>query len=304
MVQGKDLLKLYPFISLIPLLCRMVTARIPLQSENAFGAFSDSFPPGEAIGAPAPKQTSNRAINCNLPHKETAGPCGSAVKFLCIRFGGSQFLQQAIEPEETQHEQNIQHRHDADIQTLRRRIAHSSLHGGPDSLQGRDVAAVEVIEIGLQHLSHGGGDGAVADDKQQHRFVFALVAGGVEVQPHNQQERKHHNVVEGDGVEIKEICEKALHISGAVDQAGIDEHQPGDGGAQTAGDGPDLFPVLAPVKSGQGQHENEERTEMQRDVIKVIASLEGQRLLSNLQQHDDDGQDPEGDHPHVQRLAA
>ena len=29
-VQGKDLLKLYPFIGLMPLLCRRVTARIPL----------------------------------------------------------------------------------------------------------------------------------------------------------------------------------------------------------------------------------------------------------------------------------
>ena len=27
-------------------------ARIPLQSENAFGEFSDSFPPGEAILRP------------------------------------------------------------------------------------------------------------------------------------------------------------------------------------------------------------------------------------------------------------
>ena len=29
-VQGQDLLKLYPFIGLIPLLCRRITARIPL----------------------------------------------------------------------------------------------------------------------------------------------------------------------------------------------------------------------------------------------------------------------------------
>ena len=31
---------------------RNFSARIPLQSENAFGAFSDSFPPGEAILRP------------------------------------------------------------------------------------------------------------------------------------------------------------------------------------------------------------------------------------------------------------
>jgi hypothetical protein len=42
---------------------RKISARIPLQSENAFGAFSDSFPPGEAIGAAAPQQPSNCATN-------------------------------------------------------------------------------------------------------------------------------------------------------------------------------------------------------------------------------------------------
>jgi hypothetical protein len=45
---------------------RKISARIPLQSENAFGAFSDSFPPGEAIGAAAPQQPSNCATNWNL----------------------------------------------------------------------------------------------------------------------------------------------------------------------------------------------------------------------------------------------
>ena len=40
-VQGKDLIKLYPFIGLIPLLCRRVTARIPL-------------PPPVAVLPPAP----------------------------------------------------------------------------------------------------------------------------------------------------------------------------------------------------------------------------------------------------------
>ena len=47
--KGKDLLKPYLFIGLIPLPCRKVTARIPLQSPPKGG---DSFPSGEAI-APA-----------------------------------------------------------------------------------------------------------------------------------------------------------------------------------------------------------------------------------------------------------
>ena len=51
-VKGKDLLKPYVLGGLIELPCRKVTARIPLQSENAFRAFSDSFPPGEAILRP------------------------------------------------------------------------------------------------------------------------------------------------------------------------------------------------------------------------------------------------------------
>ena len=35
--------------SLLQRKSRSITARIPHQSENAFGAFPDSFPPGEAI---------------------------------------------------------------------------------------------------------------------------------------------------------------------------------------------------------------------------------------------------------------
>ena len=47
--KGKDLLNPYLFIGLIPLPCRKVTARIPLQSPPKGG---DSFPPGEAILRP------------------------------------------------------------------------------------------------------------------------------------------------------------------------------------------------------------------------------------------------------------
>ena len=35
--------------SLLQRKSRSITTRIPHQSENAFGAFPDSFPPGEAI---------------------------------------------------------------------------------------------------------------------------------------------------------------------------------------------------------------------------------------------------------------
>ena len=56
-VEGKDLLKPYPFIGLIPLPCREVTARIPHQSA-ARTSLADSFSPGEAkaphSGAVAP----------------------------------------------------------------------------------------------------------------------------------------------------------------------------------------------------------------------------------------------------------
>ena len=51
-VQGKDLLKPCVLGGLIQLPCRRVTARIPLQSETALWAISDSFPPGEAILRP------------------------------------------------------------------------------------------------------------------------------------------------------------------------------------------------------------------------------------------------------------
>ena len=39
--------------SLLQRKSRSITTRIPHQSENAFGAFPDSFPPGEAICAAA-----------------------------------------------------------------------------------------------------------------------------------------------------------------------------------------------------------------------------------------------------------
>ena len=58
-VEGKDLLKPYPFIGLIPLPCRKVTARIPLQSENAQKAFSDSFPRGKRYCAPLGRSAAN-----------------------------------------------------------------------------------------------------------------------------------------------------------------------------------------------------------------------------------------------------
>ena len=52
-VEGKGLLKSYPFISLIHLPHRRLTARIPHQSA-ARTSHADSFSPGEAKGAAAP----------------------------------------------------------------------------------------------------------------------------------------------------------------------------------------------------------------------------------------------------------
>jgi len=57
--QGKDLLKSYPFIGLIPLSCRKITARIPHQSA-AHTSHADSFSPGEA----------------KAPHSGAVGPTG------------------------------------------------------------------------------------------------------------------------------------------------------------------------------------------------------------------------------------
>ena len=42
-----------------------LSARIPLPTSLR----SATFPPGEGIGAAAPQQPSNRAINCNLPQQ-------------------------------------------------------------------------------------------------------------------------------------------------------------------------------------------------------------------------------------------
>ena len=64
-VQGKDLLKPCVLGGLIQLPCRRVTARIPLQSETALWAISDSFPPGEAILRPFGALGDRRSPHCS-----------------------------------------------------------------------------------------------------------------------------------------------------------------------------------------------------------------------------------------------
>ena len=69
-VQGKDLLKPYVLGGLIQLPCQKVTARIPLQSETALWAFSDSFPPGEAILRPFGALGDRRSPHCSYAKQQ------------------------------------------------------------------------------------------------------------------------------------------------------------------------------------------------------------------------------------------
>ena len=119
---------------------------------------------------------------------------------------------------------HVQTSHDEHVSDLRGDIPNRFHHGKADRLQGGNVAAVEVVEIGVNEVGNDGGNNAIPADKEHGVFPIAP-ARLVNVQRHHEHKGKHGKVMEGDGVEGKETDKEEGHLSATVDQVRINSGQ-------------------------------------------------------------------------------
>ena len=151
---------------------------------------------------------------------------------------------------------HIQAGHDNDVKDLRGHVAYHIHDGKAQGLQGRNIATIEVVEIGVDQVRDNARHDAVDADKNDGVLPIAL-CGCIDVQRNDQHKCKHDKIVEGHGVKIEVILKIPRDIARTVDQVGVNSGQDKDCGDKNHGNAGYLVFVLAAIKGKRRQGEED-----------------------------------------------
>ena len=131
-------------------------------------------------------------------------------------------MDQAVEPICAGYKKDIQHGYDQDVADRGDRATQGGFYALSYRLKGRDIAGVEVVEIGFQQMRHCCGDRAIAKNERLYLFGFALRCGVVKLECDDQHEEENYKIMEEYGVEAEVVGGELLHRLRGVDKVGID----------------------------------------------------------------------------------